>query len=62
MAARTATAGAPAAPSATVSTLGAAVLAMAIGVGVIWIAGFAQAHALHAAAHDTRHATGFPCH
>ena len=33
-----------------------------IGLGIIALAGHVQADALHAAAHDTRHATGFPCH
>ena len=30
--------------------------------GVISLAGHVQASALHDAAHDVRHATGFPCH
>ncbi len=33
-----------------------------IGAGVIFLSGFAQSETLHAAAHDVRHATGFPCH
>lgn len=33
-----------------------------LGLGLVGLAGFAGADALHAAAHDTRHATGFPCH
>ena len=33
-----------------------------IGVATIAIAGHVQATALHDAAHDVRHATGFPCH
>lgn len=33
-----------------------------IGVFMIFIVGHLQANALHNAAHDTRHATGFPCH
>lgn len=39
-----------------------AVLALAIGLGVIVVAGHLQAATLHDAAHDVRHATGFPCH
>jgi len=31
-------------------------------VFLIFAAGFASSDALHAATHDTRHATGFPCH
>ncbi|MEQ8254638.1 MULTISPECIES: CbtB domain-containing protein [Roseovarius] len=34
----------------------------ALGLGVIFVAGHVQAAALHDAAHDVRHATGFPCH
>lgn len=33
-----------------------------IGLGIIVAAGHVQSAALHDAAHDTRHATGFPCH
>ena len=39
-----------------------AVFAMIIGVGIIAVTGHVQAAALHDAAHDVRHATGFPCH
>ncbi len=38
------------------------VLTALIGLGIIVIAGHVQADALHDAAHDVRHATGFPCH
>ena len=33
-----------------------------LGLTIIIIAGHVQAGALHNAAHDVRHATGFPCH
>ncbi len=33
-----------------------------IGMAIVGIAGHAQTSALHDAAHDTRHAAGFPCH
>lgn len=33
-----------------------------VGLGIIAITGHVQASALHDAAHDVRHATGFPCH
>jgi cobalt transporter subunit CbtB len=33
-----------------------------LGAGVIFFAGHAQSESLHDAAHDMRHATGFPCH
>ncbi len=39
-----------------------AAVAALLGLGLVWLAGFAGADALHAAAHDTRHSTGFPCH
>lgn len=38
------------------------VLAFLLGVVVIGGAGFAQMSAAHNAAHDHRHAMGFPCH
>ena len=41
----------------------ASVLFMAVlGASVLFIAGHAQSAVLHDAAHDVRHATGFPCH
>ncbi|MDE0523247.1 MAG: CbtB-domain containing protein [Boseongicola sp.] len=33
-----------------------------LGLGIVVLAGHVQADALHAAAHDVRHANGFPCH
>lgn len=33
-----------------------------LGAAILFTAGFASSATLHAAAHDTRHATGFPCH
>lgn len=33
-----------------------------LGGTVLFMAGHAQSAALHDAAHDVRHATGFPCH
>lgn len=33
-----------------------------IGIGIVFASGLAQAETLHDAAHDVRHATGFPCH
>ena len=39
-----------------------AAIALLIGLGIVLIAGHVQAGALHDAAHDVRHATGFPCH
>ena len=37
-------------------------LAALIGVGLIFVAGFANSATIHDAAHDQRHAIGFPCH
>ncbi|WP_069301433.1 CbtB domain-containing protein [Neptunicoccus sediminis] len=46
--------------------VGSNILAIAfaafVGAGLIAIAGHVQATTLHDAAHDVRHATGFPCH
>ncbi len=39
-----------------------AILALALGLSIITVAGHVQASALHDAAHDVRHSNGFPCH
>lgn len=39
-----------------------AVAAMLLGAPVIGAAGFSRLDVVHNAAHDTRHANGFPCH
>lgn len=36
--------------------------ALFLGAFFVWGAGFANSATLHDAAHDTRHAYGFPCH
>ena len=33
-----------------------------IGATIVFVAGLAHSQTLHDAAHDMRHATGFPCH
>ena len=38
------------------------VTAALIGLAIIIVSGHVQAEALHDAAHDVRHAAGFPCH
>jgi len=38
------------------------IFAALLGLAVIYVAGHSQSHILHDAAHDVRHATGFPCH
>ena len=40
----------------------AAAIAIVFGVFLVFVAGFAGADVLHAAAHDGRHAFAFPCH
>ena len=40
----------------------AALLAAALGLVIVFAAGFAPSEALHHAAHDTRHSFAFPCH
>lgn len=42
--------------------LPAVIFAALIGLGIVFAAGHLQASALHGAAHDARHANGFPCH
>ncbi|MGB3148253.1 MAG: CbtB domain-containing protein [Paracoccaceae bacterium] len=44
------------------SALLSIVLVALIGATVVFAAGHAQSATLHDAAHDMRHATGFPCH
>ncbi len=50
----------------TKTRAGSNILAIAftavLGLGIITVAGHVQASTLHDAAHDVRHATGFPCH
>ncbi|GAB4262559.1 MAG: hypothetical protein Kow0013_08230 [Pararhodobacter sp.] len=48
---------------ATTQSLLAPAIAMAlIGLTAMFFAGHAQSQTMHDAAHDMRHATGFPCH
>ncbi len=39
-----------------------ALFAAVLGGTMLFVAGHLQAATLHDAAHDVRHATGFPCH
>jgi cobalt transporter subunit CbtB len=48
--------------SASKSEILPILLAAVFGFAMIVIAGHVQASSLHDAAHDVRHATGFPCH
>ena len=47
---------------AAVARLAALLAAALLGLGLVYLAGFAQADALHDNAHDARHAANFPCH
>jgi len=40
----------------------AALVAVLLGVVILYGVGFASTPLLHNAAHDTRHSQGFPCH
>lgn len=48
-------------PQTTTKTL-SMLFAGVLGLGIIAVTGHVQAATLHDAAHDVRHATGFPCH
>ncbi len=39
-----------------------AMFAAVLGLALLFAAGFAETKTLHSTTHDTRHATGFPCH
>jgi cobalt transporter subunit CbtB len=43
-------------------TLRAAAVALLLGLGLIFLTGFAYPEVIHNAAHDTRHGLSFPCH
>jgi cobalt transporter subunit CbtB len=40
----------------------AVALTLLLGAFLVWGAGFANAQAIHDAAHDGRHSFAFPCH
>ncbi len=46
----------------TESGLAPILLTAFLGIGILFVVGFADAGALHAAAHDGRHSISFPCH
>ena len=39
-----------------------AAVALLLGLGLIFLTGFAYPEVIHNAAHDTRHGLSFPCH
>lgn len=45
-----------------VSKLAQLAATVLLGAAVVYGAGFANSASLHSAAHDMRHAAGFPCH
>ncbi len=47
---------------ARTARLAQAIMAAMLGVFLIWGVGFSPVMAVHNAAHDTRHSSGFPCH
>jgi cobalt transporter subunit CbtB len=52
----------PASAQAGRGSIAAGAVALMFGVVLLAGAGFAGPEALHKAAHDARHAMGFPCH
>ena len=48
--------------TASASGVSAAVMVAFLGLAITFVTGHVQADTLHDAAHDVRHATGFPCH
>jgi cobalt transporter subunit CbtB len=46
----------------TSSSLLSIIFVALLGGTVVFLAGFAHSATLHDAAHDVRHASGFPCH
>ena len=53
---------AAAAPRATAAHRTAGLVALLLGLILVYGVGFAQPAALHNAAHDGRHSFAFPCH
>ena len=43
-------------------SIASAVFVMLVGLFLLWGAAFASPATVHNAAHDSRHALGFPCH
>lgn len=44
------------------TSVAAIVFTAFIGISIMFMAGFANSGTIHNFEHDTRHATGFPCH
>jgi cobalt transporter subunit CbtB len=43
-------------------TVRTAIACTALGIALVWLAGFSQMEALHNGAHDARHGAALPCH
>ena len=48
--------------SRSVAKMISVAIAMLLGTTVLFLVGFSSNSFLHGAAHDVRHASGFPCH
>lgn len=48
--------------AAATSKLVSALAVFSVGAVLMLVVGFAQPELIHNAAHDTRHAIGYPCH
>jgi cobalt transporter subunit CbtB len=51
-----------AAQTGTIALRWPAFLAVSLGLAILYLVGFSSFPRAHNAAHDTRHANGFPCH
>lgn len=50
-------------PRARVTSLAVSLMSAAVlGAVIVFASGFSQSQVAHNAAHDMRHANGFPCH
>lgn len=50
------------ADASTNTDLAAIALVVMMGLGLIFVAGFASSQTIHDTGHDQRHALAFPCH
>lgn len=52
----------PTRPETVTDRILPAMLAAFLGLGLVYVAGFAETAQIHNAAHDGRHSASFPCH
>ncbi len=62
MSVRTLSSGKASIAASRIELLKAAFVALLLGVGLVYLTGFAYSGMAHEAAHDTRHSLAFPCH